>query len=161
MRRNTYCKHLWAKYRSSHKLITSSYTVATRNTPPPANEDGSTSHYPLFSVSFHDLYVTISARPEPTVSWHSVLSFNPGANNYLKTLKKGSQVYVEAHYQLKDADPSADPDSPAAQKQIFLRHSKYFYCSLLFPFTNYYCASDMIKVLSRPRVAESSEEGNE
>ncbi|KAF8529944.1 hypothetical protein JB92DRAFT_551427 [Gautieria morchelliformis] len=97
------------------------YTVATRNAPPPPNED---------------------ARRDPTTSWHSVLSFNPGANNYLKNLKKGYHVYVEANYELKDADPSADADSPAAQRQIFLRH-------------------DMVKVLSRPHVAETPEgEGN-
>ncbi|KAF8592450.1 hypothetical protein K439DRAFT_11778 [Ramaria rubella] len=80
------------------------YTIATRNAPPPPSEDGT--------------------RPEATTSWHSVLSFNPTSNNYLKNLKKGYQVYVEASYELKDADPSADPDSPAAQRQIFLRHDR-------------------------------------
>ncbi|KAF8528931.1 hypothetical protein BU17DRAFT_73181 [Hysterangium stoloniferum] len=95
------------------------YTIATRNAPPPPNEDGT--------------------RREPTTSWHSVISFSPNSNNYLKTLKKGSQVYVEAAYELKDADPSADPDSPAAQRQIFLRH-------------------ETLKVLSRPPQVETEEE---
>ncbi|KIJ56596.1 hypothetical protein M422DRAFT_22751 [Sphaerobolus stellatus SS14] len=85
------------------------YSVAT-NTYGPPGEDGT--------------------RPANT-TWHSVLSFNQGANNFLKTLRKGSQVYVEAAYDLKEPDPSADPESPAAQRQIFLRHEN-------------------IKVLSRP-----------
>ena len=62
------------------------------------------------------------ARPEATTTWHHVFSFNPGANNYLRTLQKGSHVYVEANYELREADPTADPDSPAGQRQIFLRH---------------------------------------
>lgn len=96
-----------------------SYTVATRNAQPPPNEDGSTRLF--LSFSFHNVHIVL-ARREATTSWHSVLSFNPSANNYLKNLKKGYQVYVEANYELKDADPSADPDTPAAQRQIFLRH---------------------------------------
>ncbi|GJJ07399.1 hypothetical protein Clacol_001601 [Clathrus columnatus] len=77
------------------------YTVATRNPAPPPREDGT--------------------RREPTTSWHSVLCFNPNANNYLKTLKKGTQVYVEASYELQEADRNASPDSTAGQRQIFLR----------------------------------------
>ncbi|GJE84937.1 single-stranded DNA-binding protein [Phanerochaete sordida] len=80
-----------------------SYTVATTNyPPPPPNPDGT--------------------RPEPSTSWHTILSFSPTANNYLRTLQKGSQVYVEANYELREADPAADADSPAAQRQILLRH---------------------------------------
>ena len=74
------------------------------------------------------LNIIILARRDATTSWHSVLSFHPSSNTYLKTLKKGYQVYVEANYELKDADPSADPDSPAAQRQIFLRHGKCHCC---------------------------------
>lgn len=70
-----------------------------------------------------DLYPV--ARAEPTTSWHSVLSFSPASNQYLKTLKKGYQVYVEAGYELKEPDPSAEPDSSAAQRHIFLRHGKH------------------------------------
>ncbi|GJJ10081.1 hypothetical protein Clacol_004307 [Clathrus columnatus] len=95
------------------------YTVATRNHQRPPREDGT--------------------RPEPTTSWHSVLSFNPNHNNFLKTLKKGTQVYVEAAYELQEADRDASPDSPAAQRQIFLRQ-------------------ESIRVLSRPQVREDVEE---
>jgi len=78
------------------------------------------------------------ARPQARTTWHSVLSFNPSSNDYLRTLQKGSQVYVEANYELREADPSADPDTPAGQRQIFLRHSS-------------------LKVLSRPRPSTTEE----
>ncbi|TFY72073.1 hypothetical protein EVG20_g921 [Dentipellis fragilis] len=80
-----------------------SYTVATTNyPPPPMNPDGS--------------------RPDSKTTWHHILSFNPGANNYLRTLSKGSQVYVEANFELREPDPTADPSTPQGQRQIFLRH---------------------------------------
>jgi len=80
-----------------------SYTVATTNyPPPPANPDGT--------------------RQESGTTWHHVVSFNPAQNAYLRTITKGSKVYVEANYELRDADPTADPSSPHAQRQIFLRH---------------------------------------
>ncbi|TDL29762.1 hypothetical protein BD410DRAFT_892999 [Rickenella mellea] len=79
------------------------YTVATTNyPPPPPGPDGT--------------------RPASRTSWHSVLCFNPSVFDYLRTLTKGSHVYVEANYELRDADPAADPDSPQGQRQIFLRH---------------------------------------
>ncbi|KAG2151867.1 hypothetical protein BD769DRAFT_1623578 [Suillus cothurnatus] len=80
-----------------------SYTVATTNyPPPPPNPDGS--------------------RQEAGTTWHHVICFNPGQTNYLRTLQKGAQVYVEANFELRDPDPSADPSSVQAQRQIFLRH---------------------------------------
>jgi len=79
------------------------YTVATVNyPPPPPNPDGS--------------------RPASRVSWHHVLSFNPGANEFLRTIPKGTNVYVEANYELREPDTAAEPNSPQAQRQIFLRH---------------------------------------
>jgi len=79
------------------------YSVATTNYPPPApNPDGT--------------------RPETKTTWHTVLSFNPATNNYLRNLTKGSHVYVEANYELREPDPTADPDTPQGQRQIFLRH---------------------------------------
>lgn len=62
------------------------------------------------------------ARPAARSSWHSILSFNPSSFEYLKSLHKGSQVYVEANYELREADPTAEPNSPQGQRQIFLRH---------------------------------------
>ncbi|CAL1701561.1 unnamed protein product [Somion occarium] len=89
------------KTRSDKEYI--SYTVATANyPPPPPNPDGT--------------------RPEAKSTWHTILSFNPSSNNYLRTLHKGSQVYVEANYELREPDPTADPDTPQGQRQIFLRH---------------------------------------
>jgi len=79
------------------------YVVATTNyPPPPPNPDGT--------------------RPAARTSWHNVLSFNPNTFDYLRNIPKGSQVYVEANYELRDADQTAEPDSPQAQRQIFLRH---------------------------------------
>jgi hypothetical protein len=52
------------------------------------------------------------------------LSFNPGANAYLRNLQKGSQVYVEANFELREPLPDADPDTPQGQRQIFLRHGE-------------------------------------
>ncbi|OSX59295.1 hypothetical protein POSPLADRAFT_1172552 [Postia placenta MAD-698-R-SB12] len=97
------------------------YTVATTNFPPPTpSADGS--------------------RGEAKTTWHTVLSFNPGVNNYLQRLKKGSQVFVEANFELREPDPNADPDTPQGQRQIFLRH-------------------ETIRVLKTPRdVSESSRE---
>ncbi|KAN0097768.1 hypothetical protein V8E55_002214 [Tylopilus felleus] len=80
-----------------------SYTVATSNfPPPPPNPDGT--------------------RLENGVTWHHIVSFNPTQSNYLRTLTKGSRVYVEANYELRDPEPNADPTSPSGQRQIFLRH---------------------------------------
>ncbi|KAG9317168.1 hypothetical protein JVU11DRAFT_1360 [Chiua virens] len=80
-----------------------SYSVATSNfPPPPPNPDG--------------------IRLENGVTWHHIVSFNPTQSNYLRTLSKGSRVYVEANYELRDPDPNADSSSPSGQRQIFLRH---------------------------------------
>ncbi|KAI0736112.1 single-strand binding protein family-domain-containing protein [Fomitopsis betulina] len=79
------------------------YTVATTNYPaPPPNPDGT--------------------RDDPKTTWHSILSFNQNVNNYLRMLRSGSQVYVEANFELREPDPNADPDTPQGQRQIFLRH---------------------------------------
>jgi single-stranded DNA-binding protein len=80
-----------------------SYTVATTNyPPPPPGPDG--------------------VRPETKTTWHHILSFNPNVNNYLRNLQKGSHVYVEANFELREPEPNADPESPQGQRQIFLRH---------------------------------------
>lgn len=68
------------------------------------------------------LCTRLPARLENGVTWHHIVSFNPSQNTYLKTLNKGSRVYVEANYELRDPDPNADPSSPSGQRQIFLRH---------------------------------------
>ena len=68
------------------------------------------------------IFTRLIARVENGVTWHHIVSFNPTQNGYLRTLSKGSRVYVEANYELRDADPNADPSSPSGQRQIFLRH---------------------------------------
>jgi hypothetical protein len=62
------------------------------------------------------------ARPPSSTTWHHVLSFNPVANNYLRTLPRGAHVFVEANYEVRDPDPAADSQTPQGQRQIFLRH---------------------------------------
>ena len=64
----------------------------------------------------------VPARPESKTTWHHILSFNPSLTNYLRNLRKGSHVYVEANFELREPDPSADPNTPQGQRQIFLRH---------------------------------------
>ncbi|KAL0949125.1 hypothetical protein HGRIS_009209 [Hohenbuehelia grisea] len=92
------------------------YTVATQNFPPPApGPDGE--------------------RPASTSTWHRIMSFNENSNRFLKTLRKGSKVYVEANFELREPEPNAEPDSPQAQRQIFLRH-------------------ETLRVLSQPRNKE-------
>ncbi|TFK73004.1 hypothetical protein BDN72DRAFT_835320 [Pluteus cervinus] len=96
------------------------YTVATTNYPPPppdANGD---------------------RRPSAT-TWHRILSFQDHANRYLRTLRKGSKVFVEASFELREPEPGADPSTPQGQRQIFLRHEN-------------------IRVLYSPRHEESNQE---
>jgi len=98
------------------------YTVATQNYPlPPPDANGE--------------------RPKPTSTFHKVLSFQEHPNKYLRTLQKGSLVYVEAGFELREPEKDADPGTPQGQRQIFLKH-------------------ECIRVLSRPyiKVEEDKEE---
>lgn len=61
-------------------------------------------------------------RPRPTTTFHRVLSFNDYSNRYLQTLQKGSTVYVEAGFELREPDRDADPTTPQGQRQIYLKH---------------------------------------
>ncbi|KAG5340468.1 hypothetical protein C0989_001484 [Termitomyces sp. Mn162] len=65
----------------------------------------------------------------------------PDANGgeYEETLKKGSRVYVEAGFELREPEPNTDPTTPQGQRQIFLRH-------------------ETVRVLSKPRVEPEVEE---
>ncbi|KAM6495638.1 Single-strand binding protein family domain containing protein [Amanita muscaria] len=79
------------------------YTVATQNYPPP----------PLDA----------NGERRPTTStFHRLLSFNEHVNRFLQTLRKGTKVYVEANYELREPEQGADPTTPQGQRQIFLRH---------------------------------------
>lgn len=79
-----------------------------------------------FLASKTDFLESSSARPSARTSWHHIFSFNPNSFDYLRSLAKGSLVYVEANYELREADPTAEPESPHAQRQIFLRHGMVF-----------------------------------
>ncbi|KAJ7233139.1 hypothetical protein B0H12DRAFT_1192114 [Mycena haematopus] len=68
---------------------------------------------------------------EVTTTWHRVMSFLPGSNKYLQTLKAGTKVYVEAAYEIREPDPEADPSTPQGQRQIFLRHGAVTHCILV------------------------------
>ena len=65
------------------------------------------------------------AGASPQTTWHNIFSFHEPANNYLRTLKRGSLVYVEANFEIRQPSPDADPDSPEGQRQIFLRHGTW------------------------------------
>jgi len=62
-------------------------------------------------------------RPPSTTSWHKIVSFSEPTNNFLRTLTKGTLVFVEADYQVKEPDRDADATSPETQRQVFLTHS--------------------------------------
>jgi len=63
-------------------------------------------------------------RRSSSSTFHRILSFHEGSNKYLRTLKKGSKVYVETAFEIREAEPEADPSTPQGQRQIFLRHGE-------------------------------------
>ncbi|KAG6877849.1 hypothetical protein C0993_003222 [Termitomyces sp. T159_Od127] len=96
------------------------YVVATNNYPPPPPDAN-------------------GERPPGASTFHRILSFLEGSNKYLQTLRKGSRVYVEASFELREPDPNADPMTPQGQRQIFLRH-------------------ETIRLINRPRVEPDVQE---
>ncbi|KAF9468905.1 single-strand binding protein family-domain-containing protein [Collybia nuda] len=96
------------------------YTVATQNYPPPPPDAN-------------------GERRPSTATFHRILSFSENSNKYLQSLRKGTKVYVEAGFELREPEPGADPLSPQGQRQIFLKH-------------------ETIRVLNRPRVEEKPED---
>ncbi|EJD53640.1 hypothetical protein AURDEDRAFT_110441 [Auricularia subglabra TFB-10046 SS5] len=80
------------------------YTVATTNfPPPPPNPDGS--------------------RAESTPSFHKIFSFSESANNYIKTVRKGALVYVEANIEIREnRDAGEDGVVGGVHRQVFCRH---------------------------------------
>lgn len=96
------------------------YTVATQNYPPPPAD------------------VNGERRPS-AATFHKILSFQDGTNRYLRTLKKGSKVFVEANFELREPEAGADPTTPQGQRQILLRH-------------------ESIRVLSYPKPTQEIEE---
>ncbi|KJA24592.1 hypothetical protein HYPSUDRAFT_38648 [Hypholoma sublateritium FD-334 SS-4] len=78
------------------------YTVATANPRGPPNAEGE--------------------RPPSTTTFHRIMSFNEPANKYIRNLTKGTKVYVEAGFEMREAESGADPSTYQGQRQIFLRH---------------------------------------
>ena len=68
------------------------------------------------------------------MTFHKILCFNEAGNKFLSTLKKGTRVYVETNFELRDPDPNADPTTPQGQRQIFLRHGVAQYLASVFFF---------------------------
>ena len=66
-----------------------------------------------------------AARAAADTTWHNVYSFNAHANAYLRTLSRGTHVFVEANYELRDL-PSAEEGAPR-KRQVFLRHGTFLY----------------------------------
>jgi single-stranded DNA-binding protein len=80
-----------------------SYTVVTKTTLPP-DPNGE--------------------RPAPIATFHRILCFSESPIKFLSTLKKGTRVYVEANFELREPEADADPATPQGQRQIFLRHEQ-------------------------------------
>lgn len=90
-------------------------------------------------------------------SFHRVLSFHDGPNKYLVGLKKGSKVYVEAGFEIREPEPGADATTPQGQRQIFLRHG----LSQIYALDTGIDISgtlESIRVLNRPKPTESVDE---
>ncbi|KAF8640056.1 hypothetical protein AX17_001298 [Amanita inopinata Kibby_2008] len=99
------------------------YAVATQNYPPPPPDAN-------------------GERRPSTSTFHRVLSFNEHNNRFLQTLRKGTRVYVEVNYELREPEAGADPTTPQGQRQIFLRH-------------------DHLRVLSFPKRPQETEDVEE
>ena len=99
-----------------------------------------------------------AVRPPPTTSWHTVFSFNNSSNTFLRTIPKGAHVYVEAGYELRDADPDAEAGSPNAQRQVFLRHGAYLRYFSNAPAAQTIGPSENIRVLKYPSDHRGEEE---
>ncbi|KAK0498441.1 hypothetical protein EDD18DRAFT_1351125 [Armillaria luteobubalina] len=75
------------------------YTVATQQYVPPPQDS--------------------QERPTSKTTWHRVFCFHENTNKYLSTLRKGSKVYVEAAFEMRENHVEGQ-DAP--QRNIFLKH---------------------------------------
>jgi single-stranded DNA-binding protein len=100
-----------------------------------------------------------AARPEPGTTWHRILSFNPSANNYLRNLSRGSRVYVEANLEIREPDRDAEPGSPAATRQVFLRHGMPLTTPVSGSRSNY--PPEALRVIQNPNRPRESSEGSQ
>jgi hypothetical protein len=77
----------------------------------------------LFSLVYFDFWYT--ERPAPAATFHRILCFSESPIKFLSTLKKGTRVYVEANFELREPEAGADANTPQGQRQIFLRHGMW------------------------------------
>jgi hypothetical protein len=69
--------------------------------------------------------------PAQRPTWHNINSYgHENTRNYLANLTKGSLVYVEAQYEVREPEVGADPASLQGQRQHFLRHGSSFFCGV-------------------------------
>lgn len=89
------------------------------------------------------------------------MAFGEGNAKYLMSLRKGSLVYVEAAYEIKEPDRDADPSTPQGQRQVFLRHGTliFFFLDLALDWlVRFFFFIDRIKVIQNPRDPEHTED---
>jgi hypothetical protein len=65
-------------------------------------------------------------------------------------LKKGSKVYVETAFEIREAEPEADPSTPQGQRQIFLKHGEFSIMQFSLD-PSHSRISESIKVLNYPK----------
>ncbi|KAK0206216.1 hypothetical protein DFS33DRAFT_1418527 [Desarmillaria ectypa] len=77
------------------------YTVATQQFAPPPADGG---------------------RPVSRTTWHRVFCFHENTNKYLSTLRKGSKVYVEAAFEMRENTVQGQDNNTPLQRSVFLKH---------------------------------------
>jgi hypothetical protein len=95
-----------------------SYTIVTNNGTTTV-QGGMTRYKPLIPLT----YAELERQTIPT--FHRVLCFDSHQLDYLCRLKKGSRVYVQVDYNIKEPEQGADPTTPQGQRHIFLTHGAY------------------------------------
>lgn len=59
-------------------------------------------------------------------TYHRVACFDVTGIERVRGLKKGTSVFVQADFSIKEPDPDADPKTPQGQKQVLLTHGMCF-----------------------------------
>ncbi|KAJ3561157.1 hypothetical protein NP233_g10367 [Leucocoprinus birnbaumii] len=110
---------------------------------PEARQSKADKQYYVYTVVTNGLNINGQGEREYTPTFHRVLCFQPSAFETVSRLKKGSKVFVQADFIVKDPAPDADASTPQGQRQIMLTH-------------------DYIKVLYSPKPRDfESTSGNE
>ncbi|KAJ7591393.1 hypothetical protein C8J56DRAFT_1047596 [Mycena floridula] len=109
---------------SAHADLSKLTLIGNLGRDPELKQTKNNTNYVTYTVAT-STYAPNAADPaqQRTTTWHKVFCFSESSQNYLMNLKKGSKVYVEANFELREPDAGADPESPQGQRQIFLRHN--------------------------------------